>query len=407
MKLKIFRVAIIVLTIVVLFLLAFPEMLIVKTLNLEIHSALPPVSVFIDYDKPLSMLYPVEYASEVDTSTEFHELGTYPVVIKAGLSTIHRNINIIDIHAPEVTPQDQTAFVGTVLEPDAFIKKLYDGTETTLEYVQEPDWESKDSQTATIRVTDQAENITEFSANYVPIYDDTAPEIGTLPVIRITVGDSVSYKKGIEITDDYDESPTLEINADNVNTDQAGTYTVIYTATDAFGNSSTKEREVIVSEPVMVGDTQITEETINELADKVLDKILTSNMSQYDQAKAIYWYTHDNIQYKDGAPKAGYISGAYQGLHDHKGDCYTYAMTAKCLLTRAGIVNMDIERIPEGNKLHFWNLIDIGEGWYHFDTTRRADKTTFFYWTDAQIKEYSDSHRGTHNYDPSKYPYIQ
>jgi hypothetical protein len=67
---------------------------------------------------------------------------------------------------------------------------------------------------------------------------------------------------------------------------------------------------------------------------------------------------------------------------------------------------MDIERIPEGDSMHYWNLIDIGDGWYHFDTTRRADGTTFFYWTDAQIKEYSDAHNGTHNYDRSKYPTI-
>ncbi len=81
-------------------------------------------------------------------------------------------------------------------------------------------------------------------------------------------------------------------------------------------------------------------------------------------------------------------------------------MTAKCLLTRAGIKNMDIEKIPTPTTMHYWNLIDIGEGWHHFDTCRRVDGSTFFYKTDAELMAYSNSHDGTHNYDRSRYPDI-
>ena len=56
--------------------------------------------------------------------------------------------------------------------------------------------------------------------------------------------------------------------------------------------------------------------------------------------------------------------------------------------------------------MHYWNLIDIGEGWHHFDTCRRVDGSTFFYKTDAELMAYSNSHDGTHNYDRSRYPDI-
>ena len=80
-------------------------------------------------------------------------------------------------------------------------------------------------------------------------------------------------------------------------------------------------------------------------------------------------------------------------------------MATKCLLTRAGITNMIISKIP-GRTLHWWNLVDIGEGWHHLDTTPRKDGSRFFYLTDAELMAYSDTHNGTHHYDREQYPKI-
>ena len=96
---------------------------------------------------------------------------------------------------------------------------------------------------------------------------------------------------------------------------------------------------------------------------------------------------------------------------DHSGNCFTYAAMAKFLLTRAGIENIDIVKVvPEGSTdipTHFWNLVNIGDGWYHYDVTPRKDGSTFFYITDAKLHEYSDKHNYTHRYDESLYPEIQ
>ena len=67
---------------------------------------------------------------------------------------------------------------------------------------------------------------------------------------------------------------------------------------------------------------------------------------------------------------------------------------------------MDIEKIP-AKSMHYWNLIDIGEGWHHFDACRRKDGSTFFYKTDAELMEYSDAHNKTHNYNRELYPEIK
>ena len=219
----------------------------------------------------------------------------------------------------------------------------------------------------------------------------------------MTAGGSISYKKGVTVTDDFDQDVKLDVDTSAVDTSKPGDYTVIYTAVDNAGNRASVSA-VLHVQPVTV-DT-VTEEIIYAEADKILAAILTDSMSQYDQAKAIYDWCHSKIAYSDGTPKTDWVQGAYRGIVDRKGDCYVYAATAKCLLTRAGIKNMDIEKIPAAS-MHYWNLIDIGDGWYHFDTCRRKDGSTFFYKTDAELMEYSNTHNKSHNYDKSLYPEIK
>ena len=57
--------------------------------------------------------------------------------------------------------------------------------------------------------------------------------------------------------------------------------------------------------------------------------------------------------------------------------------------------------------MHYWNLIDLGDGWHHFDTCRRKDGSTFFYKTDAELMEYSLANDNSHNYNRDLYPEIK
>ena len=100
------------------------------------------------------------------------------------------------------------------------------------------------------------------------------------------------------------------------------------------------------------------------------------------------------------------MRGAYEGLLKKEGDCFVYAATAKELLTIAGIPNIDIVKSTK-NPSHYWNLVYIEDGWYHFDTTPRKDKSEFFLLTDAELEDYSSKHRNTHCFDRSLYPEIK
>ena len=132
-------------------------------------------------------------------------------------------------------------------------------------------------------------------------------------------------------------------------------------------------------------------------------------MTNRERCKAIYDYIRRTVSYVSYSEKGDYIKAAMEGLTKGKGDCYVYYSLSKAMLTRAGFPNMDIERIRVGDSMHFWNLVDIGDGhgWYHFDTTPRVGGPYIFLWDDKTIWEYSDSHKGSHNYDKSLYPEIK
>ncbi len=233
--------------------------------------------------------------------------------------------------------------------------------------------------------------------------DEEAPVIEGVQELTVSVGESVSYKRGVTVTDNRNKDVPLIVDTSQVDLNKAGDYPVTYIARDSSGNVARVTTTIHVTKPKA---ENATEELVNTRADEILEEITTPYMTDYERAEAIFYWVHENISWSDHTQKQGWLYGAYMGLIEQKGDCYVYAMASKCLLTRAGIENMDIEKIPTKTE-HYWNLIDLGGGWYHFDATRRADKTSFFYTSDAELMEYSRNHGNSHNYDPAQYPVIQ
>lgn len=64
----------------------------------------------------------------------------------------------------------------------------------------------------------------------------------------VYIGDTVSFRKCVTVTDNKDENVKLEVDSSSVNLNKEGSYTVIYKATDSSGNTAVKEVEFIVEE---------------------------------------------------------------------------------------------------------------------------------------------------------------
>ena len=174
---------------------------------------------------------------------------------------------------------------------------------------------------------------------------------------------------------------------------------------DASGvcRSRYKQPTVIPSEE----EKSETHHSVDAMADKVLDQITNDQMSKTEKAKAIYSWVRANIRYVSRAEKGDWVQIAYNGFRKKSGDCYTYYAVSLALLSRAGIPSIEVTRL-DGH--HWWNLINCGEGWYHFDTTPRNGGGDFCLLTDAKLQEYSNKHvttrmpYGSHGFETTLYP---
>lgn len=382
-----------------------------EAVTIEAGDLCPAVSEFLEWECENAYI-----VSGINEDMEFQHVQDYEVVIHLYHQDITTTLHVIDTVPPEIQTRDKTIMFGEPFEIEDFVESVSDITTYAISYQEEPQVQGGGIYTIALAVEDEGGNITEAEARLEVLQDVTPPVIEGVEEITITVGESVSYKRNVTVTDDYDDAVQLVVDNSEVDLDTPGDYTVIYRATDAYGNvaevSTILHVEAVRVDPVVVERPPITEEAVNAAADSILAAITDPSMSQYEVIKAIYDWCHSKIAYSDGTSKSSWVEGAYAGLVLRRGDCYAYAMSAKCLLTRAGITNLDIERVPVGNSMHFWNLVDIGEGWHHFDTCRRADGSTFFYLTDAELMAYSEAHistsypNGTHYYDRSLYPEI-
>ncbi|SHJ63045.1 transglutaminase domain-containing protein [Pseudobutyrivibrio xylanivorans] len=323
-----------------------------------------------------------------------------------GNVTNSTTLHVQDTIAPEVTlSEDTVEMYVNAQAPSAadLVESVNDVTNCTIDFAEKYDFTKDGEFDISIVVTDEAGNQTVCTVPCKVIADTTPPVINGVEPLQIAQGDAVSFKKNIEVTDDIDENPTLEVDSSEVNVDKRGVYNLTYIARDAAGNETKKTTTVkIVSAKI----AEATEENVNALADEVLAEIIKDGMDQKSQAKAVFNWVVNNITYSESAGIDDLYSAAYKGMYYHVGDCTVKQKTAEVLLNRLGIKNMEIEKIRD-TRGHYWLLIDIGEGWYHYDPNLQLDGTLIFYWHDADLWAYSNAHKNTHNYDPSKYPTIQ
>lgn len=339
-----------------------------------------------------------EFVTDI-TTYDYSVPAEIPVTIKVEENTYDTMLCIVDTIAPVVEVQNVEGYLNVPYKAEDFVVSVEDVTEVIYEFVMEPDTSKEGEQQVTIRVTDAGGNETVKDASISITKDTEAPVINVADELYVFIGNSVSYKNGVKVSDNCPQGLDFTVDNSSVNLSVVGTYPVTYTAKDLAGNETSVTINVIVKEQTY------SEAEVNALADKVLAKIIKAGMTPYEKVEAIYYYTRRNIGYISHSEKGNWVRAAYEGLVDKQGDCYVYACTAKVLLTRAGITNMDIEKIPAKTR-HYWNLVDIGDGWYHFDTTPRKDGTIFFMWNEADLMDYSVKNKDSHNYDHSLYPVV-
>ncbi len=365
---------------------------VVEQLDMEAGGTVPsPEDFLLDGEK-------AEFVTGIDPA-DCMKPGVQTVALEVDGIVYESRLNIVDTIPPEVSVHNIEGFTLLPRKPEDFIESVEDVTEVKAYFVTPPDLTVPGSQSVEIRFVDEGGNETVRTAELILAEDTEAPVITGAKDLSIIEGQAAAYRKYVTVTDNCPEGLNFTVDSSAVNLNQAGVYPVVYTAEDYAGNSTS------VTVNLTVQERKYDIDQVNAAADEILAEILKPEMEPIEKVRAIYNYVRSHVYYIEHSEKGDYVRAAYEGLIEKRGDCYVYACTTKVLLTRAGIKNMDIEKIPTRTH-HYWNLVNLGDGWYHLDTTPRSDHPDIFMWTEEQLMAYTAQHFYPHNYDHSLYPEV-
>lgn len=214
--------------------------------------------------------------------------------------------------------------------------------------------------------------------------------------IRVCYADrkkSYSFKDHVKAVDARDGKVSFKVDTSKINWSKDGVYKVYYRAKDKAGNVATAWAKVQVFVP----------STAESIADEVLAGLVKKGWSQEKKLRAIYTYVSRHCSYVGSGSHSDWRRAAVNGIRYQSGDCFTYYSVARLLVSRAGIPNLTVTRYPaQKGRQHWWNLVYVRGGWYHFDTTPRQRMGYFCLQTDEQLRIYSTGY--TFRFQGNKLP---
>lgn len=380
------------------YLMLRPSDLLVERLTVE-AGTLPSPEMFLTDAEQLGDMV----CFKTDMSTiNMNVPGEYPLIISVGNRDYSTVMVVMDRTAPTASPvANCTTKTGIVPDAASLVTDIQDVSSVTVSYAQEPDVSKGGSTEAQILLVDTYGNTTAVTVELTVVADEVPPVIEGAKDLEYFLGESISYKSGITVTDNETEKPTLSVDNSQVDSSTAGTYPVTYTATDDAGNTTSVTVNLTLKEKPK---GYVDEETVYEQARKVLKSITNDSMTDMEVAFAIYKWTSTKISYTGSSDKSSWTKGAYQAFTQRSGDCFNYFAAAKALFDVAGIDNVDVVKSDTSHSSHFWSLINLGDGWYHVDCTPRRRVGYFFMNTDAELEAYSKQNKNSHIFDTDAYP---
>ncbi|MCL2663126.1 MAG: transglutaminase-like domain-containing protein [Oscillospiraceae bacterium] len=385
----------------------------------------PVTQLSHEYKEPAPELKPMDFISNIHTASgiaydlrfveeplllEEYDVGEHTLFLTLNGSPFEVQLDVADTTPPTATAIAVVINAGETAEPRQFLTDYYDASGIkSVEFVSMPNFLSDRDQIVEIEVTDNNGNSSIFNSELIVILNTEDPVIEGTDTIISRVNNPIIYLAGVTAFDDKGRALDVQVDSSGVDQFTVGEYTVLYYVVDATGNRSE------VRETVFIIDVDI--EAVYEEVDSVLDVILNDDMSQLEKVRAIHRWIQREIGYVNvgGGPPPTVYDAAYRALRQRGGNCFNYYALAEVMLTRAGIPNMLIERIPGTPTRHRWNLVNPDDlGWHHFDSVpaglNLGVRAAFF--TDSEAREFSErlqAERGRQDYftyNPDLYPEI-
>lgn len=311
-------------------------------------------------------------------------------------------VHIVDTTAPQISIQNFKTCIGASRPAERIVTGIIDATDVTLSFDKNIDFSSIGDYDLILTAVDEGMNETVSNVRLTLEEDNEGPIFENTDDFSSCIGETISYRKHMNVFDNSGETPDVSIDASLVNNEVLGNYPVTYTAVDGAGNVTTKEITVTITERTYSDDE------VNLKIDSLIEQLITDEMDETAKARAIYDFLVKNIEYTGKSEKNNFNKAVIEGLTTYRGDCFTNSAIAVAFFKRLGMDAMIVKKVPIVTMYnHWWLIVQVDGQWYHMDTCpRNWDKPEIFLWTDSHMLEYSRTHEETHNFDRSLYPEI-
>ncbi len=312
---------------------------------------------------------------------ELNSLGAHEVIFTKGEESITVGVTVKDTTAPTADGIKFACATGYACDAINFVENIKDITAVTASFKTEPDWSKEGEQSVTIILKDRAGNTSEITATADISEDKTAPVIYAADRYCY-IGETVDYMDGVYAVDNADPEPEITVDSSKVDANKAGEYELSFTAKDEKGNESTKTVKIAFMEAV------VTQSELDTELDKIIKTIIKDGMSKQEKAQAVFEYVNTSITCTASSEETDLRVAALMGIAEQSGDEFTAYAVSLALLQR---LELDVKTV--GADGHYWCLVNLGSGWYHFDACNQCPKDfKCFMKTSEQLNEASSTY---------------
>jgi len=349
---------------------------VIEKVTLEAGNPITADLFFKDYNPEQDKI--VSDISTIDTTIP----NTYKLMVSITGVEYESVIEIADTVAPTAQAVPQNLIYPDKVKAEDCVTNIEDVSPYNIEFKEEPDFEEVNSREVTVLITDIYGNKSEIQVPLTITKDTIAPKIEGAHDLSFTMDEKIIYRDGITVTDNTDSNPELKIDTSEVDVTKEGIYPVTYIASDKFGNTS----RVTVSINIIKKPNGVNNKKIYSMAQKVLKRIITDDMSDTEKAFRIFNWLWHNVKYVGFHTEMTWQKAAYDGFKKHSGNCFTFYSMAKVMLDIEEIPNMMVSRYPIKKNPHYWNLVYLEGEWYHCDSNPYRDLNCYYFMrTDEEL----------------------